>query len=278
MPKRKVAAFPGDEKKGKQIQKQKPRTPHPSLAFRAKRRHVGGDLPKNRDLSRFVKYPRYIQIQRKKRILFDRLKVPPVVNQFSFTLEKSVRKELFKLLEKYKPETKVEKKKRLKELASQKVQQQKEQKEQKEKQPKDKQPKKKQPKTKVKKPNFIKFGVNHVTALVENNAAKLVIIAHDVDPLEIVMWLPALCRTKHVPYVIVKGKAQLGALVGQKTAAVLALTNVNEGDSSDLAKIATYANESFNDSWSHLRTQWGGKKLSNKTVQKRKQEEDSKNN
>jgi len=269
MPKRKVAAFPGDEKKGKQTQKAKPRVPHPSLAFRAKSRHVGGDLPKNRDLTRFIKYPRYIQVQRKKRILFDRLKVPPVINQFSYTLEKSVRKELFKLLEKYRPESNVDKKKRLKELASQKVQQ--------EKQPKEKSPKSKTPKQKVKKPNFIKFGVNHVTALVENNAAKLVVIAHDVDPLEIVMWLPALCRTKHVPYVIVKGKAQLGALVGQKTAAVLALTNVNEGDNAELAKIAKFANESFNESWSHLRTQWGGKKLSNKTHQKRKVEENASN-
>jgi len=103
----------------------------------------------------------------------------------------------------------------LKELASQKLQQQKEKKEKKDKKEGDKKHKK-QPKTKAKKPNTIKYGVNHVTALVESNAAKLVIIAHDVDPLEIVMWLPALCRSKHVPYVIVKGKAQLGALVGKK--------------------------------------------------------------
>jgi len=51
------------------------------------------------------------KFKEKKRILYDRLKVPPVINQFSFTLEKSVRKELFKLLEKYKPESKVDKKK-----------------------------------------------------------------------------------------------------------------------------------------------------------------------
>jgi len=246
----------------------KPRAPHPALAFRPKRRHIGGDLPRNIDLSRYIKYPRYIQVQRKKRILMDRLKVPPVINQFTYTLDKSVRKELFKLLEKYRPENKTEKKKRLKELASQKVTQEKD-----EKQQQQKKPQKKQKKTKSKKPNSIKYGVNHVTALVESNAAKLVVIAHDVDPLEIVMWLPALCRSKHVPYVIVKGRSQLGALVHKKKAACLAITTVNEGDAADLAKIATYAKENFNDSWSHLRTQWGGKKLSNKTIQKRKKEE-----
>jgi len=84
--------------------------PHPAFVQRKKRRHIGGDLPKKFDLSRFIKYPKYIQVQRKRKILLDRLKVPPVINQFSYTLDKSQRKELFKLLEKYKPETRPEKK------------------------------------------------------------------------------------------------------------------------------------------------------------------------
>jgi len=200
------------------------------------------------DLSRFIKYPRYIQVQRKRKILLDRLKVPPIVNQFSYTLDKSVRKELFKLLEKYKPETRVDKKKRLKEIAEKKV--------------------KKEAVKETKKPVNIKYGINHVTALVESNAAKLVVIAHDVDPLEIVMWLPSLCRTKHVPYVITKGKAQLGSLVNKKTAAAIALTEVHDGDAADLAKIATYANEHFNNAWAQQRTQWGGKKLGNRANEK----------
>lgn len=56
-----------------------------------------------------------------------------------------------------------------------------------------------------KKPKFIKYGLNHVTQLVESRKAKLVIIAHDVDPVELVVWLPALCRKLDVPYCIVKG-------------------------------------------------------------------------
>ena len=36
------------------------------------------------------------------------------------------------------------------------------------------------------------------------------VIAHDVDPIELVIWLPALCRKMGIPYCIVKGKARLG--------------------------------------------------------------------
>lgn len=42
--------------------------------------------------------------------------------------------------------------------------------------------------------------------------AQLVVIAHDVDPIELVVWLPALCRKMEIPYCIVKGKARLGAV------------------------------------------------------------------
>jgi ribosomal protein L7Ae-like RNA K-turn-binding protein len=47
-----------------------------------------------------------------------------------------------------------------------------------------------------------------------------VAIAHDVNPIELVVWLPALCRKQGIPYAIVKGKARLGALVHKKNAAV----------------------------------------------------------
>jgi len=60
------------------------------------------------------------------------------------------------------------------------------------------------PQVEKKRPVVVKFGINHVTTLVEQGKAQLVVIAHDVDPIELVIWLPALCRRMGVPYMIVK--------------------------------------------------------------------------
>jgi large subunit ribosomal protein L7Ae len=60
-----------------------------------------------------VKWPEYIRLQRQKVILSQRLKVPPAIAQFTHTLDKNTATQLFKLLDKYRPETKQEKKARL---------------------------------------------------------------------------------------------------------------------------------------------------------------------
>merc|ERR1719310_2685401 len=86
---------------------------------------------------------------------------------------------------------------------------------------------------KTKKPQVIKYGLNHVTTLIEQKQAKLVAIAHDVDPIELVVWLPALCRKKEVPYCIVKGKGRLGQLVHKKAASCVAFTTVKQEDKSE---------------------------------------------
>merc|ERR1711957_1016359 len=67
---------------------------------------IGGDIQPQRDLTRFVKWPKYIRIQRQKRILMQRLKVPPSIAQFANTVDKSQSANLLKLLSKYSPETK----------------------------------------------------------------------------------------------------------------------------------------------------------------------------
>merc|ERR1712174_158204 len=50
--------------------------------------------------------------------------------------------------------------------------------------------------------NVVKFGLNHVTALIEQKKAKLVLIAHDVEPIELVVWLPALCKRRLLAWLL----------------------------------------------------------------------------
>jgi ribosomal protein L7Ae-like RNA K-turn-binding protein len=83
--------------------------------------------------------------------------------------------------------------------------------------------------------------LNHCVALIEAKKASLVVIAHDVDPIELVVFLPALCRKMGVPYVIVKGKARLGTVVHKKTAAVVTLQDVNSDDQRELATLVSAA-------------------------------------
>ncbi|XP_035845216.1 60S ribosomal protein L7a-2-like [Helianthus annuus] len=51
---------------------------------------IGGALPPKKDVHMFVRWPPVDQIQRKRRILKQRLKVPPAVKQFSKTLDKNL--------------------------------------------------------------------------------------------------------------------------------------------------------------------------------------------
>merc|ERR1712226_549449 len=111
--------------------------------------------------------------------------------------------------------------------------------------------------TKTKKPQVVKFGLNHVTTLVEEEQAKLVVIAHDVDPIELVCWLPALCRKKEVPYCIIKGKSRLGQLVHKKTASCIALTTVRQEDKAELDTLSNNFKAQFNDN-AEVRRRWGG--------------------
>lgn len=68
----------------------------------------------------------------------------------------------------------------------------------------------------------IRKGANEVTKAVERGNSSLVVIAEDVDPPEIVMHLPALCREKGIPYIYVPEKEELGLAAGLEvqTAAV----------------------------------------------------------
>lgn len=113
-------------------------------------------------------------------------------------------------------------------------------------------------------PYHLKFGLNHVTKLIEDRKAKLVVIASNVDPIELVVWLPALCRKMDIPYCFVRGKARLGQLVHQKNAAVVALTEVRKEDEGDLSTFANSCRVNFNENV-QMRKEIGGFKKGSKS-------------
>uniref|UniRef100_A0A8C1DJC9 60S ribosomal protein L7a n=1 Tax=Cyprinus carpio carpio TaxID=630221 RepID=A0A8C1DJC9_CYPCA len=94
---------------------------NPLFEKRPKNFGIGQDIQPKRDLTRFVKWPRYVRLQRQRAILYRRLKVPPAINQFTQALDRQTATQLFKLAHKYRPETKQEKKQRLLARAEQKA-------------------------------------------------------------------------------------------------------------------------------------------------------------
>ncbi|MDD4353721.1 MAG: 50S ribosomal protein L7Ae [Candidatus Nanoarchaeia archaeon] len=60
----------------------------------------------------------------------------------------------------------------------------------------------------------IKKGTNEVTKVIEKGTAKLVLIAGDVDPAEIVMHLGPLCNEKQISYIFINDKKSIGSVVG----------------------------------------------------------------
>jgi len=78
----------------------------------------------------------------------------------------------------------------------------------------------------VKSDGKLKKGSNEVTKSVERSEPKLVIAASDVEPQEIIMHLPVLCKEKEVPFVIVPKREELGASAGLPVStAVIAVVN-----------------------------------------------------
>ncbi|MFA6649787.1 MAG: 50S ribosomal protein L7Ae [archaeon] len=67
---------------------------------------------------------------------------------------------------------------------------------------------------KISKSGKIKIGINEVTKAIERGTAKLVAIAEDVTPAEIVMHLPVIAKEKKIPFTYFKTKADLGKAVG----------------------------------------------------------------
>ncbi len=70
----------------------------------------------------------------------------------------------------------------------------------------------------------VRVGTNEVTKSSERAEAKLVIMAEDTDPPEILVHVPMLCEEKKIPYVYVPKRQRLGQAVGlSKSAASIAV-------------------------------------------------------
>lgn len=85
----------------------------------------------------------------------------------------------------------------------------------------------------------VRKGVNETTKAIERGLAKLVVMAEDVSPEEILMHLPVLCKEKQVPFVYVPSKEELGKASGINIV-TSSIAIVEEGDSKKLvAEIAS---------------------------------------
>jgi large subunit ribosomal protein L7Ae len=79
----------------------------------------------------------------------------------------------------------------------------------------------------------VRKGTNEATKSIERGKAKLVVVAENVEPPEIVAHIPLLCDERKAPYVFVPEKQRLGQaaglLVGSAAAAI-----EEPGDAADL--------------------------------------------
>ena len=82
----------------------------------------------------------------------------------------------------------------------------------------------------------IRRGMNEVTKSIERVQAKLVIMAEDVSPPEILYHVPLLCEEKNVPYTYLSTKKNLGKAV-----------NINVGSSSIAVEYFGSGNEKILD-------------------------------
>ena len=84
----------------------------------------------------------------------------------------------------------------------------------------------------------VRKGTNEATKAVERAQAKLVIIAEDVDPPEVIAHLPLLCEERKIPYVFVSSKQKIGSAVDIDVPSAAACI-VEVGEAASLVKEIT---------------------------------------
>ncbi len=81
----------------------------------------------------------------------------------------------------------------------------------------------------------VRKGTNVTTKAIERGQARLVVIAEDVEPPEVVAHLPLLCEERKSPYVFVPNKEKIGSAIGIDVPAAAACI-IKEGDATGLIK------------------------------------------
>ena len=189
-----------------------------------KKFRTGCDIQPKKDLSRFVKWPLYIQIQRERKILYQRLKIPQIIDKFSRSLDKNVVKQLLFTLSKYKKNS-------IDNLNNKKI-------------------------------IYIKHGINNITKLIQKRKALFIVIANDVNPIELVIWLPTLCQKMDIPFCIIKNKSRLGKLVSKKATSCITITSVLETEKSEVQKLIDCFRLNFNNRYEEGKKRWGNDRTS----------------
>ena len=81
----------------------------------------------------------------------------------------------------------------------------------------------------------VRKGTNETTKAIERGVAKLVVLAEDVEPPEVVAHIPLLCEERNVPYVFVPTKAQMGPPLGMDVGAASSCL-VEPGDGKEIVE------------------------------------------
>ena len=85
----------------------------------------------------------------------------------------------------------------------------------------------------AKQSGMVRKGTNETTKAIERGISKLVIIAEDVEPPEVVAHLPILCDERTSKYVFVPSKKYLGNALGIEVGSAAA-TIIDAGESQQI--------------------------------------------
>ena len=84
----------------------------------------------------------------------------------------------------------------------------------------------------------LKKGSNEVTKAAERGTAKMVVMAENVNPAELLAHIPLICKEKSIPFIYVEDQTYLAEAAGMNTGAKTAAIALME--------IAKGAEEAFN--------------------------------